>query len=226
MIWRPRDNRATPGPAGLMGTVGGGQFEVLVLEAARTCFERRSTVMESFVLGADADQCCGGRMDVLLEYHGYSAKLVLFGAGHVSLALVEVLAWAGLDIVVVDDREEWNSSARYGTARRLMTWSSGVAEAQRDPERTLACVMTYSHETDFELLRQLLDSPPVFVGLIGSRSKRVCLFSRLVASGVDEQVVQRVHCPIGVGDTGKEPKAVAISMAAQLLLEAKKLASA
>jgi xanthine dehydrogenase accessory factor len=98
-----------------------------------------------------------------------------------------------------------------------------------DPVHTLACVMTCSHDTDFELLQGLLRQSsitPAFVGLIGSRSKRACLFGRLVASGIDEECVRRIHCPIGVGDTGKAPKLVAISMAAQLLLEAKKLAPA
>jgi xanthine dehydrogenase accessory factor len=84
--------------------------------------------------------------------------------------------------------------------------------------------MTCSHDTDLELLGQILKRPPAFVGLIGSRSKRACLFGRLVASGANEDAVQRVQCPIGVGDTGKEPKLVAISIAAQLLMEAGKLA--
>jgi xanthine dehydrogenase accessory factor len=85
--------------------------------------------------------------------------------------------------------------------------------------------MTCSHDTDFELLRRLLAKPPAFTGLIGSRSKRVCLFGRLIASGLDDAVVQQVHCPIGLGDMGKAPSLVAVSMAGQLLLEARKLAS-
>ena len=222
-MWRP-----TPGgaPCALSGTVGGGQLEMLVLEAARVCFEKRTGTLEHFVLGADADQCCGGTMDVFMEYHGRPARLAIFGAGHVSMALTEVLTKSSLEVVIVDDRADWNSVERFPRAKRVHSWDEGVAAAQREPAATLACVMTCSHDTDFELLRQLLTAPPAFVGLIGSRSKRACLFSRLVASGIDEGVVQRVHCPIGVGDTGKEPHAVAISMAAQLLMEAKKLAPA
>src|SRR5207244_1344222 len=102
-------------------------------------------------------------------------------------------------------------------ARRIHSWDEGVALVQRTATDTLACVMTCSHDTDFELLRRLLPKPPAFLGLIGSRSKRVCLFGRLVASGLDETLVQTVHCPIGVGDTGKEPALVAISIAAQVL---------
>jgi len=229
MIWRPggaegHRSREESSVGGTMGTVGGGQFEMLVLDAARSHYEKRSCGLEHYVLGADADQCCGGTMDVFFEYHGSSQRLVIFGAGHVSRSLVDLLRPSALELVVVDDRPEWNSQERFPVIRRIGSWEAGVDAACRNPQATLACVMTCSHDTDFELLRKLLKHPPAFTGLIGSRSKRACLFGRLVASGLDESRVQNIHCPIGVGDTGKEPALVAISMAAQILLEAKKLA--
>jgi xanthine dehydrogenase accessory factor len=120
-----------------------------------------------------------------------------------------------------------------------MNWDEGVRAARERPAETLACVMTCSHDTDLELLKGLLahapnparaepgsttrTSVPAFVGLIGSRSKRVCLFGRLISSGIDEELVKRVQCPIGVGDTGKEPRMVAVSIAAGVLLEAKRM---
>lgn len=215
MLWQP-------GGDGLRGTVGGGQFELLVLDAAARVMESRSCVIERFVLGADADQCCGGVMEVFLEYHGPRQRLVVFGAGHVAHELVRLLEPASLEVVVVDDRSDWNSATRFPGARRISGWDQGVAAATERAGATLACVMTCSHDTDFEILRRLLasETPPAYTGLIGSRSKRACLFGRLVASGIDDRRVQAVRCPIGVGDTGKEPRLVAISMAAGLLLEA------
>lgn len=222
MIWRPVE-RTGASPSGTEGTIGGGQFEHLVIDAARRCFETRKNTIEHFVLGADADQCCGGAMDVFLEFHGQPVRAVVFGAGHVATALAQILAPTSLDLLIVDDRPEWASASRYAQARCVNTWDVGVAAALERPDATLAVVMTCSHDTDFALLRRLLDqsdSIPRFVGLIGSRSKRVCLFGRLVASGIDDRLVQRIKCPVGVGDTGKEPHAVAISIAAQLLMEA------
>ena len=49
------------------------------------------------------------------------------------------------------------------------------------------------------------------------------LFGRLIGSGIAEEIVKRVQCPIGVGNTGKEPRMVAVSMAAGLLLEGQRL---
>jgi len=215
MLWRPG--------AGLTGTVGGGQFEHLVIGSAERHLAERTCGTEHFVLGAEAEQCCGGVMDVFFEYHGARQRLVVFGAGHVARELARVLDPASLELVVVDDRDEWNTPERFAGARRIGDFSEGVRVAQEHPEATLACVMTCSHETDFEILRELLTAPPAFVGLIGSKTKRASLFGRLIASGVDEGAVERVHCPIGLGDMGKAPGLVAVSIGGQVLLEAKKL---
>jgi xanthine dehydrogenase accessory factor len=223
MIWRPG---AGDTPNGAIGTVGGGHFEHLVLDAARACREKRSHTLERFVLGSDADQCCGGVMEVFLEYHGAPVALVIFGAGHVAQALHQTLSFSSLSTTIVDDRSEWCAQSRFPGTACVHSWQEGVAKVHQHPERTLAVVMTCSHDTDYDLLHALLAKPPAFLGLIGSRSKRACLFTRLSASGIDGAAVQRVVCPIGVGDTGKEPKAVALSIAAQLLMEAKALAPA
>lgn len=213
--WRPE----------IIGTVGGGQFEHLVMADAERYLATGTCGVERYVLGADADQCCGGVMEVFFEAHRPGARVVLFGAGHVAHELAVLLAPSLLELVVVDDRAEWNAPERFPRARRVRSFDEGVTLAQENPRRTLALVMTCSHDTDFGILRGLLADAPAFVGLIGSRSKRACLFGRLVASGIGEEVVQRVHCPIGVGDTGKEPSLVAVSIAAQVLTEAKKLAA-
>ncbi|MCX5689697.1 MAG: xanthine dehydrogenase accessory protein XdhC [Planctomycetota bacterium] len=219
MIW----HAAAEASGTLVGTVGGGQFELLAIDAARKYMSSRSSGMERYVLGTDADQCCGGVMEVYFEYYGRAQRIVIFGAGHVAHELAHLLEPSGHEVVIADDRAEWNSPERFKACRRVLDWSAAVALSHAAPASTLACVMTCSHDTDFELLRQLLANPPAFVGLIGSKSKRVCLFGRLAASGIDPQIVQKVQCPIGIGDLGKEPRLVAISMAAQLLQVARTL---
>jgi xanthine dehydrogenase accessory factor len=216
LIWRP-------GP-GFLGTVGGGQFELLALSSAERHYRDRSKGVEHFVLSAEAEQCCGGTMDVFYEFCGPSHRLVIFGAGHVSQALANILRSAPLEIVIADDRPEWNTAERFPRCRRVLHFGEAVALATEQPASTLACVMTCSHDTDYELLATLLQNPPGFLGLIGSRSKRACLFRRLMTSGLDDALVQGVRCPIGLGDMGKEPELIAISMAGQILLEAQKLA--
>jgi len=209
----------------IIGTIGGGELEELAKASASTHFERRSSGLEHFVLGADAGQCCGGAVDLLFEFVGSSVRLVVFGAGHVAGALARCLVDAPFERVIVDDRTEWNTAARFDGWRRVLDFDEGVALTTKDPETTMVCVLTCSHDQDFEILKGVLARPPAFVGLIGSRSKRSCFFTRLSGAGIDSAVIERIVCPIGLGDMGKEPGAVELSIAGQVLLEAKKLAA-
>lgn len=205
------------------GTIGGGGVEQLATEAALARLESKNSGVEQFVLSEEAAQCCGGVMDIYFECHGSEQRCVLFGAGHVAEALVPMLTPSPMEVVVVDHRPDWNSAGRYPGARRVLDYDEGVALAHENPGATLACVLTCSHDIDCDILVNMLTKPPAFVGLIGSTSKRAGFVGRLTARGVSEQDIERIHCPIGIGDTGKAPTLVAVSIAAQLLLEAKKL---
>lgn len=215
LIWLPDE--------GFIGTVGGGHFERLVLADARRCYQQRAAALERYTLATDADQCCGGVMDVFLEYIGPRRRVVLFGSGHVSLHVARLLRDATVEVVVVDDRPDWNTPERFPDCRRLLSWDEGIRAASESPRATLACVMTCSHDTDYDIVRRLLDAPPAFLGLIGSRSKRACFFSRLAGAGVGEAALEGVKCPVGLGDMGKAPSLVAVSIAGKLLLEAARL---
>ncbi len=209
------------------GTVGGGQFEHLVFDAAQEHYRNKSAGIEVYTLGIDADQCCGGRVTVFLEYVGSHARAVVFGAGHVARALFTALDAAPFELVIVDERTEWNTAERYPGVRRVMDWGEGVALALERPRTTMVCVMTCSHETDFDLLRQLLaKEPPAYVGLIGSRGKRTSFFTRLAASGIDASKIEAVECPMGVGEMGKAPMNVAVSIAGRLLLRSREMVDA
>ncbi len=208
---------------GFIGTVGGGRFEELVKDGVARALDERKTLRERFTLGAEAEQCCGGVMEVLFEYFGPRQRVVLFGAGHVAHELVRLLASAPLEVVVVDDRADWNTEERFPAARRLLSYEDGITLVREYPASTLACVLTCSHETDFTIVRELARHPPAYLGLIGSRSKRACFFSRLSASGVHDAQIERIRCPMGLGDMGKAPAQVAISIAGELLLRAREM---
>ena len=59
----------------------------------------------------------------------------------------------------------------------------------------------------------------IFLGLIGSKSKRARFLGRLRADGFGEAALARVTCPIGLaGLHGKAPEVIAVSVVADLLL--------
>ena len=57
-----------------------------------------------------------------------------------------------------------------------------------------------------------------FIGLIGSKTKRIRFTKRLIEIGHDENSINKIECPIGIRSIeGKEPDVIAISIIARLL---------
>ena len=83
--------------------------------------------------------------------------------------------------------------------------------------QALHLIMTFSHPLDLAITRAVLARDFAWAGLIGSATKRARFEKRLRESGVGEDMLRRLQCPIGIGGiTGKEPAMIAISVAAQL----------
>lgn len=203
----------------ILGTIGGGQLEWLAIEDAKKIFQSKTSI-EKFVypLSSIAKQCCGGRVTVLMEYVGLSAEILVFGAGHVGQALVQVLDGGDFDLTLVDSREEWiGAEAIPKSAQRIK--EDGVQYLKNHPtsqENTYVIVITHSHETDFQIICEALKKPSRFIGLIGSETKWSRFSKQLKNFGFTPTDLARVHCPVGINIGGKSPKEVAISIAAQV----------
>lgn len=91
-------------------------------------------------------------------------------------------------------------------------------------------VMTHDHSLDFELVRAAIDinraaedqraDPSTmipYIGCIGSATKAKRFQDRLLKRGYSDEALQPLVMPIGLEIGGKEPMAVAVSIAAQIL---------
>jgi xanthine dehydrogenase accessory factor len=63
----------------------------------------------------------------------------------------------------------------------------------------------------------VIDSPAKYVGMIGSRRKIRVLFDDLKAAGVDPELLDRVHSPIGLKIAAITVPEIAVSIAAELI---------
>jgi xanthine dehydrogenase accessory factor len=144
--------------------------------------------------------------------------VVLFGAGHVGRALVEVLGRLPCRVTWVDEREAEFPAVVPSNAAIVVT-DAPDAEVAAAPAGAYFLVMTHSHAVDQALAEAILARADfAYFGLIGSATKRRQFERRMAARGIPAERFAGMTCPIGVpGIKGKEPATIAIAVAAELL---------
>ena len=144
--------------------------------------------------------------------------VVLFGAGHVGAALVNVLASLPCTVRWIDERDARLPKLPHANVVPELTDTPEAAVDEAPPDSCFL-VMTHSHPLDQTLTESILRRADyAYFGLIGSHSKRKLFEHRLAARGIDPAQLARMTCPIGVeGIVDKAPESIAIAVAAQLL---------
>lgn len=205
------------------GTIGGGNLERQALQHATELLSRPTPVAESvdYPLSEKVGQCCGGKVTLFYEtFRWQRRQLVVFGAGHVGQALGELAPWLSADVLLIDERPEEEIRPHVPPERpyELLCIDHPEAEVERLPEDALVVIMTHRHPLDLEIVAAAITRGVFpYVGLIGSRRKWERFQARLRQRGFSEQEIAAVRSPIGVTKGSKDPRAIAISTAAELL---------
>ena len=169
------------------------------------------------VMGAN-DTCWYPEARTYVENPVAEPVVYIFGAGHVSAALVPALAAVGFVCEVADDRPELAVPARFPKARTVRSGDFvEVARGLPVTDRDYVVVMTHGHAADLDVLKATMDRHPTYVGCIGSRSKRRLFDDELKAAGIPADEVAALHLPIGDDIGAVTPAEIAVSVAAEMI---------
>ena len=78
-------------------------------------------------------------------------------------------------------------------------------------------IATRGHRNDALILERVATSPAGYVGLLGSRRKKVVVTKGLKAAGVPAKSLQRVRVPVGLAIGAITPEEIAVSVVAELI---------
>ena len=204
---------------GFQGTIGGGRFEAEVLAEARRLLTTPApeASLKEYTLCREMGQCCGGKATIFYEPCGRRKVVHIFGAGHVSRALASTLNGLDLETLIYDARPEWADPFAFPPKAKILRADPvTLAQAAGYGPLDAAVIMTNDHELDFALVDLLLDKSLGYLGLIGSMHKARVFRSRLPPP---RRVLwdAMMRCPIGRKIPSKNPKAIGIAVAAELL---------
>lgn len=139
--------------------------------------------------------------------------LWLYGAGHVGRAVVESFQPLPFDITWIDtDAARYPSQILHGVTQLVATNPASLVPYA--PDTAFHVVMTFSHALDLDITAAILSRRHAWAGLIGSDTKAARFRKRLAALNLP---IERLTCPIGDPSLGKEPAAIAIGLASDLL---------
>lgn len=204
----------------IFGTIGGGKLEFQVIDEAIIAIKENKIKELSYTLGPEFEQCCGGKVELIIEPMNQSPELYLFGAGHIGVALCQILKDTPFNITLLDIRKNWRATFEID---KNITYNDIAFDLYKQtinwgPNCYIA-VMTHDHKLDFEIIALALYSETKYIGLIGSKTKKN-KFNNLLKKELNfEAGISPVHCPIGLDIGGSTPKEIAISIAAELLKE-------
>jgi xanthine dehydrogenase accessory factor len=214
----------------LFGTIGGGKIEKKCIDLAHSFLEKdEGASKHSFTwnLQRDVGMSCGGELSVLFEVFSGSRewKIALFGAGHIVQELAPLLLKLECRLQVFDPRPEWLERIADHPRLEKKLMGDMVPAIDGLSADCFVGIITMGHATDYPLVKRALEARNFpYLGVIGSKVKRIKINADLLAAGIEAARVESFHCPMGEDYGKNDPAEIAISIAAQMLAVRRDLA--
>lgn len=203
-------------------TIGGGALEYKAINIARDLLGSHQLLQhtQSFNLGKDLKQCCGGVVNVFFEvFHASDFNIVIFGAGHIGKSLVKILEDIDCQVSWFDSRIDQFPEKSSSHIEKIVLESPELA-VESCIQNSYFLVMTHDHALDQQLCEAIISRRDSrYCGLIGSSSKSLKFKHRLLKKGFNTEELKQLSCPMGLSSIKvKNPMEIAVLITAKLLI--------
>lgn len=153
------------------------------------------------------------------ENLGFKNHLYIIGGGHCSLALSKQMRLLeDFKIHLLDDRNDLNTFLDNDFAHVKTTMDyDHISDFVPEGNTHYVVIMTVGYRTDDVVLRGLLFKNFKYIGLLGSQAKVDTMFQNFRNEGVGEDVLKKIHAPIGLSLRSQTPEEIAVSIAADII---------
>ncbi|KZM72128.1 XdhC family protein [Nocardia terpenica] len=189
----------------------GAWFDERVLAEARAMLDLGATGLR--VIGCDDRE-----VTVFVESSVPPPRMIVFGAIDFAGAVARIGKFLGYHVTVCDARPVFATRARFPEADEVVVdWPHRYLAGTRVDSRTVICVLTHDAKFDVPVLEVALRLPVAYVGAMGSRRTHTDRTARLLAAGLTESELSRLHSPIGLDLGGHTPEETAVAVAAEIV---------
>jgi xanthine dehydrogenase accessory factor len=147
-------------------------------------------------------------------------RLIIVGAGHIAQPLASLGSMLGFHVTVIDDRASFANRERFPTADQIIVapFAAAIDSLKLDHHCYLISV-TRGNAFDEEALRAALKQPGCIIGMIGSRRRVKATLARIEEDGVNPELLDQVHAPLGLDIGAETPEEIAIAIIAEIIRE-------
>jgi xanthine dehydrogenase accessory factor len=166
----------------------------------------------------------GDRSDIFLcdeklmrTTYGPRWRMVLIGAGQLSLYTADFALAADFEVIVIDPREEYAE----GIDRNDLTFIKGMPDdvlLELDIDaHTAVIALTHDPKLDDMALMEALKSSAFYIGALGSKMNTQKRKDRLLDFDLSKEQVEKLHGPVGLRIGALTPPEIAISIMAEVV---------
>ena len=161
----------------------------------------------------------GGKLEVFFEVMPAPPKLVVVGAGHIAVPLVQMAKVLDFFVTVIDDRLLYANRERFPAADQVLV--GDMAQMLKEMTITPSCyivLITRGHAYDEPCLREIMHSPAKYIGMIGSKRRIKACFQRFRdEEKIAEEAIERIYAPIGLDIATETPAEIALSILGEVI---------
>jgi xanthine dehydrogenase accessory factor len=174
----------------------------------------------SIAVGSDLNGWVARNPRLLFEVSRPPLELVICGGGHVGQAVAKAGRLLDFKVTVIDDRADFASRERLPDPEiRLIAddFISALRSLTITPATHLV-IVTRGHRHDEICLREVIDHPARYIGMIGSRRRTTTIREHLRREGVSAESLRRIHAPIGLEIGAQTPEEIALAILAEIVM--------
>ena len=156
--------------------------------------------------------------EVFIEISHPAPSLIVIGGVHIAIALTAMAKTLGYKTVIIDPRRSFGSKERFPHVDRLIqAWPEEAFDQVQITSSTAVASLTHDPKIDDPALQFVLATPAFYVGALGSNKTHQERCRRLLATGVPEERLSRIHGPIGLKIGAQTPEEIAIAIMAEIV---------
>lgn len=160
-----------------------------------------------------------GSLTGFIELLQPAVELIIAGAGNDAFPLVQMAAVLGWHVTVVDGRKTHANTNRFSTAKKIIVGKPAeVVQQIRIHQQSVFVLMSHNYNYDVAMLRQLIDTPSRYIGILGPKKKLEKMLGELAEQGlqISDTDKEKIYGPVGLDIGAETAEEIALSILSEI----------